>query len=617
MTLQRIRLLWIGAPSRDLASAFERHGIEATRAETLDKALRPMEGFDVILVEGAEAQGLPRIADRAPGLPVLVLGKEPGRAEDALVVDRSDPEAVAAAVRAAANRTPSLAHALQPLLDALPAEIALIDDSGTVLAVNRAWTLAREVAPLLGSQASVGTNLLQVLDRAGERGEAGARELAQGIRDIAGCRRNLYQQDLRIDALERRDCHARAAPYRIGGSVQVVLTIDDVTERRRLEQQFYQAQKMEAVGRLAGGVAHDFNNLLTAITGYSQLLLSTLPTNDPSRADIEEIKKAGDRAAALVGQLLAFSRRQAREPKVVDLNGIVRNMEAMLRRLIGEDIQFMTHLAPDLGRVKADPGQLEQVVMNLVVNARDAMPQGGRLTVSTANVSLTATEARTRYPAQSGPHVVLSVTDTGLGMTPEVQAHLFEPFFTTKEAGKGTGLGLPTVYGIVTQSGGHIEVDTAPGKGTSFRIFLPRVDSPISPDTPRPTRGAGGGSETVLLAEDDQAVRQLVQKVLQRGGYTVLEAVDGDQAIQLCRNHPGQIHLLITDVVMPRMSGMDLARQIRALRPDLRVLFVSGYTESGVRRRGVPDPTMIVLQKPFEPEALLRRVRDLLGGSSP
>lgn len=617
MASQRIRLLWIAAASRDLASAFERRGIEATRVASLEEALRSVEGFDVVLLDRAGAGGIRRIRDRVPGVPILLLGKETGCVGDTAVVDRGDPEGVAAAVCAAVGRVPFLAEALQPLLDALAAEIALMDESGVVLAVNRSWTLTREVAPLFGSHAAVGTNLLRVLDRAAELGDEGARELALGIRDIAARRRDLHQQEMVMGELERRDCHIRVAAYRGGGPVRVVLTIDDVTERRHLEQQFHQAQKMEAVGRLAGGVAHDFNNLLTAITGYSQLLLSSLPPNDPSRGDIEEIKKAGDRAATLVGQLLAFSRRQTREPKVLDLNGVIRNLESLLRRLIGEDIQFMTHLAPDLGRVRADPGQLEQVIMNLVVNARDAMPQGGRLTISTANVSLSATRARSRYPARSGPHVVLSISDTGMGMSPEVQAHLFEPFFTTKEPGKGTGLGLPTVYGIVTQSGGNIEVETAPGVGTSFRIFLPRVDSPVSPETPRPSGEAGRGSETVLLAEDDQSVRQLVQKILQRGGYTVLEAVDGEQAIQLCCNYPGRIHLLITDVVMPRMSGMDLARQIRALRPDLHVLLVSGHTESGVRRRGVTDPNTIVLQKPFEPDALLRRVRELLGGSSP
>jgi signal transduction histidine kinase len=620
MASKRIRALWVIGGSRgarEMGAAFERHGIDAAQVGSIEEALRSLDGVEAMVVDGGDLEVSRRVRDRAPGLPVVVLGRASGRVGDAVVADRNDPDGVAAAVRAAVERSPSIAAALQPLLDALTLELALIDDAGVVAAVNREWSIAREVAPLFGSQAPVGTNLLQALDRAAGHGQENARELAQGIRDVAARRRDLHLQDIAMGLLERRDSRLRAAPFGGEGAVRVVLTIEDVTERRQLEQQFHQAQKMEAMGRLAGGVAHDFNNLLTAITGYSQLLLSSLPAGDPSRSDIEEIKKAGDRAAALVGQLMAFSRRQVREAKVVDLNGVIRNMEAMLRRLIGEDVELMAQLAGDLGRVKADPGQLEQVVMNLAVNARDAMPQGGRLTISTANVSLSETDARSRYHAQAGPHVVLSVTDTGLGMPPEVQAHLFEPFFTTKEPGKGTGLGLPTVYGIVTQSGGHIEVETAPGEGTSFRIFLPRVDSPVSPDTPRPSGPGGRGSETVLLAEDDQAVRRLVSKVLQSGGYTVLEANSGVQAIELCRNHPDRIHLLIADVVMPGMSGMDLARQMRALRLDLRVLFVSGHTESGVRRRGVVDPKIVVLKKPFEPDALLRRVRELLGAPSP
>ena len=385
----------------------------------------------------------------------------------------------------------------------------------------------------------------------------------------------------------------------------------DITERKRLEDQLRQAAKMEAVGRLAGGVAHDFNNLLTVITGYSQLLLRGLSSGDPLRRQVEEIQKAGQRAGSLTQQLLAFSRRQILQPKDVNLNVLTTNMASMLHRLIGEDIQLVTRLDPALGWVKADPGQLEQVVMNLAVNARDAMPQGGTLTIETANVK------DSRAEATGHSMVRLMVRDTGRGMDAETRARIFEPFFTTKEQGKGTGLGLATVYGIVTQNGGTIEVDSKPEQGTTFTVWLPRVEpAPQAVSETEPTVRPGVAVETILLVEDEPIVRQFVADLLRANGYQVLEAVDGEEACRLCESHEGQIHALLTDIVMPGMNGRQVAERLIKQRPHLRVLFMSGYTDDEVLRHGVEGQGAAFIQKPFEPDTLMRKVRELLEGSS-
>jgi len=327
------------------------------------------------------------------------------------------------------------------------------------------------------------------------------------------------------------------------GKVQTVAQILDITERKRLEEQLLQAQKMEAVGRLAGGVAHDFNNLLTAITGYSELLLMRIHEHDPLRKDLEQIRKAADRAASLTRQLLAFSRRQILQPRVLNLNAVVADMEEMLQRLIGEDIDLVTVLHPELGRVKADPGQIEQVIMNLVVNARDAMPQGGKLTIETANVVLDEDYVRRHVGVEAGSYVMLAVSDTGVGMDEDVQSHLFEPFFTTKETGKGTGLGLATTYGIIKQSNGHIWVYSEPGQGTTFKIYLPRVEESIEPVTPvLALTESLRGTEIILLVEDEDAVREPARRVLVQNGYTVLEARHGEEALRVCEQHEGTIH---------------------------------------------------------------------------
>jgi len=388
----------------------------------------------------------------------------------------------------------------------------------------------------------------------------------------------------------------------------------DVTERVQLEQQLRQAQKMEAVGRLAGGIAHDFNNILTAITGYSDLLLEDLAASDPRREDVQEVRKAADRAAGLTRQLLAFSRQQVLQPQVLDLNALVSELEKMLRRLLGEDVELAARLDPALGRVKADPGQLEQVVMNLAVNSRDAMPSGGKLTIETANVLLDEPYARDHYPGRPGPYVLLAVSDNGVGMSDETQAHLFEPFFTTKEKGKGTGLGLATVYGIVKQSGGFIWVYSEVGHGTAFKIYLPRVDQPAAAAAggTAPAAPAARGTETVLLAEDEAPVRAVARQVLERQGYTVLEAPSAEAALDVAERYSGPIHLLLTDVVMPGMSGRDLALRLATLRPEARVIYMSGYTDDAITRHGVLEPGLAFVQKPFAPDALARKVRDVL-----
>ena len=385
-----------------------------------------------------------------------------------------------------------------------------------------------------------------------------------------------------------------------GAVVGVLGVYQDITGRKYLEEQLRQAQKMEAVGQLAGGIAHDFNNLLTVINGFSQVTLDVLGPNDPARPLVEEVQNAGTRAAGLTRQLLAFSRRQVLEPRVVDLTTIVGDTERMLRRLIGEDVILATFLAPDLGRVRVDPGQLEQVLLNLAVNARDAMPRGGRLTIEARNVSRPTGEA-----------VQLAVSDTGTGMDVETRARIFEPFFTTKEQGKGTGLGLAVVHGIVSQSGGRIEVESEPGRGTTFRIELPRVGDSVASAGPTTPADLPHGSETLLIVEDEPAVRALDRRVLASCGYTVLEARDGRDAVRVAEGHRGPIHVLVSDVVMPHLGGRQLAERLSATRPGLKVLFVSGYTDDAVVRHGVGSE-FAFLPKPFTPAGLARKVREVL-----
>ena len=398
---------------------------------------------------------------------------------------------------------------------------------------------------------------------------------------------------------------------------RLVIVNRDITSRKRLEEQFRQSQKMEAVGRLSGGIAHDFNNILGVIIGYSEILQERMVQSEALRPCVEEILQAGRRAASLTRQLLAFSRQQVLAPVVLDLNATITDTEKMLRRLIGEDIELQTSLEQDLAYVKADQSQIEQVILNLAVNARDAMPNGGRLTIATENAELDEMAVRRySYPVKPGRYVLLTVSDTGVGMSREIQGHIFEPFFTTKEKGKGTGLGLATVYGVVKQSDGYIELQSELGEGTTFKIYLPRVERGTAPET-RKVLSAPllAGPETILLVEDEDSLRNLTSGVLVSLGYTVLTASDGSRALQTSQAHPGEIALLLTDVVMPNMNGPALAEQLTKERPNLKVLYMSGYTGQRVGEGVLPDGSYF-LAKPFSRENLAQKVREALEGST-
>jgi two-component system, cell cycle sensor histidine kinase and response regulator CckA len=403
------------------------------------------------------------------------------------------------------------------------------------------------------------------------------------------------------------------------GAVRTSMIIRDISHRKRdeqekatLQEQLRQSQKMEAIGQLAGGIAHDFNNLLTVIQGYAQISLLDLQELDPLKTNIEEIRKAGKQAADLTRQLLAFSRKQILEIQVLDVNQVFQRLDKMLRRIIGEDIELMSFLSESLGKIKADPGQMEQVIINLAVNARDAMPNGGKLTIETANVELGEGYAREHVTVEPGRYVMFSVSDNGVGMTPEVRERVFEPFFTTKEKGKGTGLGLSTVYGIVKQSGGNIWVYSERGQGATFKIYLPRVDEPLTELKERVTGEVPRGHETILIVEDEDVVRKLSVRVLRKHGYKVLEAPDGGKALMLCEEFKEPIHLILTDVVMPGMSGRRVAERIKEIHPEMKALFMSGYTDNAILHHGILEPGLNFLQKPFNVEDLARKVREVL-----
>jgi nitrogen-specific signal transduction histidine kinase len=401
--------------------------------------------------------------------------------------------------------------------------------------------------------------------------------------------------------------------YRMAGVAEdITETVQANEMRQKLEEQLHQSQKMDAFGQLAGGIAHDFNNLLTIIMGYSEILLTILPAGDPKRESVRAIHDAGSRAGSLTQQLLAFSRKTVLEPKVLDLNEVVRETEKMLRRLIGEDIILSTHLDPSIRKVKVDPGQLGQVLMNLAVNSRDAMPRGGELSIETTNVELTTPFIPGASDFRPGRYVLIAARDTGTGMTPQVKARIFEPFFTTKDVGKGTGLGLAVVFGIVSQSGGHIEVESEPGRGTRFKIYLPAFEGELSARKGAEKGKNLRGTEIILLVEDEEGVRELFSLALQSFGYQVLVAKDGRDALRIVESHRGTIDLLLTDVVMPRMSGREVAEALQPRFPRMKLLYMSGYTDDAVLRHGLVQEKVPFLQKPTTPNKMLSKVRSVL-----
>jgi hypothetical protein len=516
--------------------------------------------------------------------------------------ETSERRARAAAEEAARRST----EQLRALHDASPVGIVTLDGSGQVITWNHAAerVFGRSVAahaplPLDAAAAAAFERLLQ--------------------RTLQGD----WAADVEIETARSPTGKAvlscSTAPLRdAAGEVSgLVAVFADVTRRRELEQHFHLTQRLESLGRLAGGIAHDFNNLMTAILGTSELLIQDLG-NDRGGEEAKEIREAAQRAAALTKQLLAFSRRQMLQPELLDLSAMVRNLEKMLRRLLGEHIELRTRLAPDVGAVRADPGQIEQVIVNLAINARDAMPQGGVLTIATANAHLVEAPSGEQPTVRPGDYVMLVVADSGVGMDAVTKARIFEPFFTTKERGHGTGLGLATVYGVVKQSGGYIWVTSAPQEGATFRTYLPRVagvaTGPLRPserlDDERPT----AGTETVLVVEDEEPVRTLTRRVLSAKGYTVLTAASGGEALALVDGRTSVIDALVTDVVMPGMGGRLLAERLRTQCPGLKVLFVSGYTEDDIKQHGTLDPGTPFLAKPFTPDALLRKIRDVLDG---
>jgi two-component system cell cycle sensor histidine kinase/response regulator CckA len=433
-----------------------------------------------------------------------------------------------------------------------------------------------------------------------------AQILAGGTGQWRGTERHRKQNGSLIDV------DVTAHPVATDEGAAMLAIFVDVTETRRLEQELRHAHKMEAVGLLAGGIAHDFNNLLSVILSYSTLVVDDLQPNDPVRADLEEVKRAGQRAVELTQQLLAFSRKQMLQPKLVDLNQILTGMEKMLRRLLGEGIDLSLLTSSGLGNVHADPGQIEQVIMNLTVNARDAAP-GGKVSIETANVLLDSEYAVDHPGVTAGRYVMMAVSDTGVGMDKATQERVFEPFFTTKERGKGTGLGLSTVFGIVRQSGGHIGLRSEPGHGTTFKVYLPRTDSTAkTPTPPPPSKPTLRGSETILVVEDEDQVRDLVRAILRRQGYNVLEAQNAGEAFLVCEKFPAQIHLLLTDMVMPRMGGRELVERLGPMRPEMKILYMSGYTEEAIGHPGDLEAMVAFLHKPITPDALTRKVREVL-----
>jgi two-component system, cell cycle sensor histidine kinase and response regulator CckA len=625
-----------------LAQALRARGFEVWEAATGGEALALAErGPDLVLLDvhlpdtsGLEVCRLLKARPQTALLPVVMLSGVAVRADDrvlgleggadAYLTKPVGPDELVAQVRtllrirrveekatAARKEAEAERQRLRLVLDTLPVGVWVTDARGNIVqwnpACQRIWGAVRAVGldqydQYKGWWRATGKRVEGHewgAARAVLRGETSLNEVID-IEPFGGGRKTILHS---------------AAPLRneAGAVLGAIAVNEDVTERLLLEERLHQAQKMEAVGRLAGGVAHDFNNLLTVIIGCGDLLLQALPPEGPGRALAEEVAKAGERAASLTRRLLAFSRKQALAPKVLDLNALVADLEGLLRRLLGEDVALTTALQPGLRPVRADPGQLEQVLMNLAANARDAMPQGGRLTVETRNVNLDEGYARLRPEVRPGPYALLAVSDTGHGMTEEVKAHLFEPFFTTKGQGSGTGLGLATAFGVVKASGGHIEVYSEPGAGSTFKVYLPRAEDAQRPRKSYPGNAAAPpGAEAVLVVEDEAAVRALTCQVLKGLGYAVLEAANGEEALRACGPGGRRVDLLVTDVVMPGLGGRQLAERLLALHPGLRVLYLSGYPDDAVVRHGILEQEVNFLQKPFSPAALAQKVREVL-----
>jgi two-component system cell cycle sensor histidine kinase/response regulator CckA len=501
-------------------------------------------------------------------------------------------------------------HFFRTLLDAVPLGVIAYAPDGTVALWNRAaesmfgWSASEVMgkpSPVRMVEESAEPLKLEHGNCPAGYGQLAARATKEG-RTV----------DISMVLIPVEEPHGRAHGH--------LAIICDLTEAKRrkdeqvnLEAQLRQAQKMEAIARLAGGVAHDFNNALTVITGHSEQLAMRIGPDDPGRKSVDAIARAADRSAWLTRQLLAFSRKQITTPRVVDLNGLVANMQKLLRRLIGEDVELITDLPPGVGRVKVDPTQIEQVIMNLAVNARDAMPRGGTLAIATANVSLDRAADEPPAAASAG-YIRLSVSDSGVGMSQETLGHLFEPFFTTKERGKGTGLGLSTVYGIVTQAGGTVDVQSQLGQGTTFTMIFPAAEEEPASAAQKPWRPDAKGTETILLVEDEEDVRLLLREVLEQRGYRVLAAAGGQEAVLLSQTHEGTIDLLVTDMIMPNLSGIDVARLVTASRPTTRVLFISGFSEHQLVQEGLAQAGAAFLHKPFTPGGLALRVRTVLDG---
>ena len=586
-----------------IISDFTLPAYDGLSALTLARAMRPEVPFIFFAGTLGEDRGVQALK---AGATDYLLKTRPKRLVSAVQQALRHAEAHAGRARAEQNLKDSEAR-LRSILESANDAIVMSDSRGVMLLLNR----AAERIFGYSQEEAVGQPLTLLMPERYRKAHAAGLERASlggegkligKTVELCGLRKNGSEFPLELSL----------ARWQTGTDVFYSGIIRDITERKRLEDHLRQAQKMEALGRLAGGVAHDFNNLLTVITGSSHLLLRRLGKDDAGREKAQRIKDAGERGAMLTRQLLAFSRQQVLEPRVLDLNAMVAGMEELLSPLVGEDVSLVTALSRVPVHVRADPGQIEQIIMNLITNAKDALAGGGQITISTRLGGRETAVLVGERATTPGPYAALEISDTGCGMDAATKARLFEPFFTTKERGKGTGLGLATVYGIVQQSGGSIAVSSEPGRGSTFTIYLPQVTGPPAAASASPSAARIQGSETVLLVEDEPDVRMLAREALEEAGFRLLEAQQGVEALALAKKHRGAIHLLLTDVVMPEMGGPELADRMAAAYPEMKVLFMSGYADSTIRRRGVLKSRMALLSKPFSPDALVRKVREVL-----